>query len=215
MPPFPIQEFKREDHVYRCAAFAKLLADAIRFFHGTPVHTLPPPNRFHGAGVYALYCTATTGLYQKYGNVINQLAYNVPIYIGKAVPDGWRQSRDISAAARCSKLSSRLADHQKSIEAGAGLNIDDFSCRFVIFEGATVNMIAAVEAALIAQLNPLWNSVIDGFGNHDPGAGRKGGKTSQWDCLHPGRAWAAKLPPCDQTQNELKRRVKDYLVGLR
>ncbi len=52
MPPYPIQEFKREDHVYRCAAFAKLLADAIRFFHGTPVHTLPPPKRFHGAGVY-------------------------------------------------------------------------------------------------------------------------------------------------------------------
>jgi hypothetical protein len=43
----------------------------------------------------------------------------------------------------------------------------------MFFEGETQNMIAAVEAALIAEKTPLWNSVVDGFGNHAPGANVK------------------------------------------
>ena len=42
----------------RRVVHSKLLNDAIRFFNGTPVHTLPPPRSFKGAGVYAIYCTA-------------------------------------------------------------------------------------------------------------------------------------------------------------
>jgi hypothetical protein len=33
--------FDRSEHVYKNAAFAELVKDAIRFFNGTPVHTLP------------------------------------------------------------------------------------------------------------------------------------------------------------------------------
>ena len=42
----------------------------------------------------------------------------------------------------------------------------------MIFSGSSVDMIAAVEAALIAEYTPLWNAVIDGFGNNPPGGKR-------------------------------------------
>ena len=40
---------------------------------------------------------------------------------------------------------------------------------------------------------PVWNLCLDGFGNHDPGAGRRQGEASWWDTLHPGRRWASQL----------------------
>ena len=62
---------------------------------------------------------------------------------------------------------------------------------------------------------PLWNSVIDGFGNHNPGKKRFSGMTTQWDALHPGRAWAKKMSGEMPDVKLLNRRVKDYLVGMR
>jgi hypothetical protein len=53
MQPIP---FNREDHIYRNDAFAEIVKDAVRFFNGTPALTLPPPERFAGAGVM-LYIT--------------------------------------------------------------------------------------------------------------------------------------------------------------
>lgn len=35
--------------------------------------------------------------------------------------------------------------------------------------------------------------MIDGFGNHDPGAGRRNMRRPRWDIIHPGRTWAEKL----------------------
>ena len=49
--------FDRSEHVYKNDAFAELVKDAVRFFNGTPVHTLPPPESFLGTGVYAIYYT--------------------------------------------------------------------------------------------------------------------------------------------------------------
>jgi Eco29kI restriction endonuclease len=86
-----IQTFDRIQHLYTNDAFVELVRDAIRFFHGTPVHTLPFVETFLGTGVYALYYTGTSGIYSKYGE-LNRLGYNNPIYVGKAVPKGWQQS---------------------------------------------------------------------------------------------------------------------------
>ena len=84
------------------------------------------------------------------------------IYVGKAVPTGWRQSRNIDATSG-SALFGRLRQHAESIKAGKGLKLSDFACRFAILEDETVNMVAALQAAIIAEHSPLWNSVIDGF----------------------------------------------------
>lgn len=207
--------FQREKHVYRNDAFEEILKDAVRFFNGTPVHALPPPERFVGSGVYAIYCISNSGIYQKFGTQINRLDYAVPIYVGKAVPQGWRQGRNIDGADEGISLFSRLQTHAKSIASAKNLNLSDFACRFVIFEGVAISMIAAMEAKLIELKNPLWNSVIDGFGNHDPGKERISGMLSSWDTLHPGRAWAERMTGDKPNVNAIRQRIKDYMVGLR
>ncbi len=86
------QPFDRKEHVYHNDAFVELVKDAIRFFNGTPVHILPPSVSFYGTGVYAIYYTGSCPLYNRYAE-LNRLSYDYPIYVGKAVPKGWRQAR--------------------------------------------------------------------------------------------------------------------------
>ena len=176
---------------------------------------MPPPS-FTGSGVYALYCTAVKGPYAKFGKEINRLEYKVPIYVGKAVPPGWRQSRQLDGSAdKSMSLYSRLCQHSRSIEQGKGLSLSDFACRFLIFEGVSVAMIAAVEASLIGLYTPIWNSVVDGFGNHDPGAKRASGRITQWDSIHPGRKWLKGMTGDPQDAKVIVKRIKDYMAGLR
>jgi Eco29kI restriction endonuclease len=182
--------FDRKKHLYKNEAFAELVKDAVRFFNGTPVYTLPPPQTFLGTGVYALYYTGQNPLYRKYAE-LNRLAYNYPIYIGKAVPKGWRQARiSDNTLNQARELYSRLREHSRSIAICSGLTLEEFMCRFVIFEAEGSDMIGTIEAALIKLNHPLWNVAIDGFGNHDPGRGRYEQAKSDWDVIHPGRPWA-------------------------
>ncbi|MBR1766686.1 MAG: Eco29kI family restriction endonuclease, partial [Bacteroidales bacterium] len=128
-------------------------------------------------------------------------------FIGKAVHSGWRMARTKTTA---NELYSRLSDHYGSIEQVGNLDVRDFSCRFMIFEHTTVDMIGMVEAALIRQFNPIWNSSIDGFGNHDPGSGRYGQAKSDWDVLHPGRKWAERLTGKPSTLADVERKAISY-----
>ena len=48
-----------------------------------------------------------------------------------------------------------MGEHTRNIEIGAGLNVADFACRFVIFEDTGSDMISTIEAALIKQFRPL------------------------------------------------------------
>jgi hypothetical protein len=198
--------FDREKHVFHFEAFDELMLDIIRFFNGTPVHQLPPPQNFIGSGVYALYYTGDSPYY-RYLYEANRVGFFMPIYVGKAVPKGWRKAR---AKSPSNELYSRLGDHYTSIEQVLNLDIKDFSCRFMIFEHSTVDMIGMVEAALIRQFNPIWNSCIDGFGNHDPGSGRYEQAKSDWDILHPGRRWAERLRGKHATQEEIVSKAVSY-----
>lgn len=63
------------------------------------------------------------------------------------------------------------------------------------------------------MFRPLWNVVVAGFGNHDPGKGRRGQEKSVWDTLHPGRSWAATLPVHTKTAKELQRTIADFFAG--
>jgi len=182
----------RSLHCFRSAEFRTVVAEAISFFNHTPVHSLPPPEAFEGEGVYALYYVGRLKLYVPIA-LANRSEAVVPIYVGKAVPEGWRTARSGSRDARNPTLHRRLSEHAKSIRQGKGLSQRGFTCRFMILEGDESDLISTVEAELIRRYNPLWNSTIDGFGNHDPGSGRYAQAPSEWDVLHPGRAWAAKL----------------------
>ena len=182
--PMNQQAFDRNEHVYRNGAFTELVKDAIRFFNGTPVHILPPPTPFLGTGVYALYYIGKNPLYKRYAD-LNRLSYDYPIYVGKAVPKGWRQARSSDNKLNQSReLIGRLREHSKSISLGSDLLLEDFMCRFVIFEAEGSDMISTIEAALIKLNKPLWNMAVDGFGNHDPGSGRYEQAKSDWDVIH-------------------------------
>ena len=207
-------KFDRQEHVYRNDALVELIKDAVRFFNGTPVHEIPLPERFTGTGVYALYYTGKNRFYARYGE-LNRLAYNYPIYVGKAVPKGWRQSRTSDRpGATSSELHSRIKEHSRNIAVGNGLKASDFSCRFVIFENAGSDMIGTIEAALIKLNRPLWNTVVDGFGNHTPGVGRFEQARSQWDVLHPGRSWAERCKGIPPSKDLIMKQIAAHLAAL-
>lgn len=209
--PFALQPFDRSKHVYRNDAFVELVKDAVRFFSGTPIRELPPSESFQGTGVYALYYTGRTGIYAKYGE-LNRLAYSHPIYVGKAVPKGWRQARTADAQAPTSReLVSRLRQHSRSIELGTGIELHDFMCRFMIFEDAGSDMIGTIEAALIKLHRPLWNSALDGFGNHDPGSGRYNQAKSDWDVVHVGREWATRCKGEHKTLESIMSNISTHM----
>ncbi|MDR0670086.1 MAG: Eco29kI family restriction endonuclease [Treponema sp.] len=55
----------------------------------------------------------------------------------------------------------------------------------------------------------LWNIVVDGFGNHDPGSGRYNQQISSWDTIHPGRNWAKKLQK-GKTVEEISKQILEF-----
>lgn len=203
--------FDKSKHIYKSDAFEEIIKDTIRFFNGTPVHQLPPPENFTGTGVYALYYVGRSPYYQTL-HELNRMEFKQPIYVGKAVPQGWRQARKPAKDIDSHELYRRLCDHAKSIEQAHNLNLDDFHCRFMILEESASDLIGTVEAALIRYYTPVWNSSIDGFGNHDPGKGRYNQAKSEWDILHPGRQWAAKCQGESSALVDVENKVRQYLM---
>ena len=142
---------------------------------------------------------------------MNRLEFSQPIYVGKAVPRGWRQGR---LQEPTNELYRRLCEHANSISQAGNLDLKDFHCRFMILEDAAADMIGTVEAALIRQYYPLWNSTLGGFGNHDPGSGRYELALSDWDVLHPGRDWAERLNGAGLPKKEIEAKVNAYFNAL-
>ncbi len=206
--------FDRNKHIYKNDAFVELVKDAVRFFNGTPIQNLPPSKPFLGTGVYALYYTGGYKIYEKY-SALNRLSYNYPIYVGKAVPSGWRQNRVSDDRLNQSfELYNRLKQHAASIKSVSGLYVSDFMCRFVIFEEASSDMIGTIEATLIRLNNPLWNTTVDGFGNHDPGSGRYEQAKSDWDVIHLGRKWVDKCKGKSSKKKDILMAISTHLNKL-
>lgn len=103
----------------------------------------------------------------------------------------------------------RLTEHAGSIEQAANLEKAHFKCRFLVVDDIWVPL---AESLLIQMFSPLWNTRIDGFGNHEPGKGRYNQQRSPWDELHPGRPWAAKLQPLAGGVNGVREGTVEYLA---
>ena len=187
MTPGPVDPAR---HTFRSPQLRSVVQEAVQFLAETPIHALPPET-FFGAGVYLLYYSGT---FEPYAHIahLNQQTPIQPIYIGKADPPGSRTGRS-SSAGENNSLHKRLGEHARSIESVVNLAVRDFQCRFMILNDPETDLISTVEATLIRTYNPLWNAVVDGFGNHDPGSGRYNQARSEWDVLHPGRSWANRL----------------------
>jgi hypothetical protein len=149
-------------------------------------------DNLYGAGVYIIYYAGDSPLY---GPVAKRNAggqFGQPIYIGKAIPKGGRKGgfTDDDSAARGKALRDRIGQHHDSINEAINLKVKDFSFRALVVDEIFIPL---GENMLIEQFHPVWNLVIDGFGNKDPGRRRKDQYRSAWDVLHPGRKFAEKL----------------------
>jgi hypothetical protein len=164
---------------------------------------------FDGAGIYAIYYH---GPFEPYQSIAANggSATQTPIYVGKAVPSGSRKGANLTTSSSGKWLFSRISEHRESIRAAQNLNADDFTARFLVVDDIWIPL---GEALLISTFNPVWNQLIDGFGNHDPGAGRYNGLRPLWDFLHPGRSWADKCRARTETREELGRRIIDYFTA--
>ena len=204
-------EFDYTAHVFRSPKFRSVVEEAVGFFAQTPLQLLPPHTRFVGGGVYALYYLGENELYAELSE-LNRRDCTHPLYVGKAVPPGWRTGRTRLSTTPDSYQ--RLREHTRSLRQTENLRVGDFQCRFVIFNDVESDLIVPVEASLIRHHKPLWNMVVDGFGNHDPGKGRYNQAKSEWDVLHPGRLWAERLTGVAPELNEIIANVKSHLESL-
>ena len=84
----------------------------------------------------------------------------------------------------------------------------------MIFEGGASDMIGSIEAALIKLNRPLWNTSVDGFGNHTPGKGRFEQAKSDWDVIHQGRGWAEKCKGIPKEVKAIKANITRHLNQL-
>ena len=150
MAMFQKHKFKREEHVYVNNEFSELLKDAVRFFQGTPVLSLPLEESFKGAGVYAIYCISKKGLYKTYGEKINRLSYDVPIYVGKAVPSG-RLFSSLS-------LNEQLDFWQSRFRTTLMMSQDDFAFRVLPIEDQSLQ--DHLFKTLIGLYRPVWNRIF-------------------------------------------------------
>ncbi len=174
-----------------------------------PRSALPPRERFLAAGVYAIYYQ---GSFEPYLPIAVRDQANtgedIPIYVGKAVPQGARKGGRGLESEPGEVLFKRLAEHAESIRQSNNLLIEDFFCRYLAVDDIWIPL---GESLLIEMHLPLWNRVIQGFGNHDPGKGRHQGKRPDWDEVHPGRPWARKLQP-GKDREQILIAARDFLA---
>jgi len=175
---------------------------------GRKPHPLGKLEPFQGAGIYAIYYSGNFPAYEKVASRNQGGGFEAPIYVGKAIPAGGRKG-GVGLAANTRALFNRLSEHAESVRA-TQLDIADFACRYLVVDDIWIPL---GESLLIAKFSPIWNTFIDGFGNHDPGNGRYQGMRPRWDVLHPGRAWAEKCKPRQESAEQIARDVENHLAS--
>lgn len=177
----------------------------------SPVRPLGSLEPFQGAGIYALYYTGGFEAYAPLAEKNRDGKFSIPIYVGKAVPPGARKGNFGLESDPGQALYKRLRDHADSVAAAENLLIEEFYCRFLIVDDIWIPL---GESLLIAKFSPIWNKIIDGFGNHDPGSGRYDGMRPRWDTLHPGRAWADRCSQRTESKEQIQQEIESYFNNI-
>ena len=175
-----------------------------------PVAPLTDTAGIVGAGVYAIYYTGTFEPYRPVVERNKDGAFEQPIYVGKAVPKGARKGGLTFDAAKGRALRDRLHQHASSISEATNITVEDFQFRSLVVDDIWIPL---GENMMIEQFKPIWNLVIDGFGNKTPGKRREAQHRSMWDVLHPGRSFAVRLADGGATEEMLIVRLKEYFAG--
>lgn len=165
-----------------------------------------------GAGVYAIYYTGGFAAYAPITTRNTENRFQQPIYVGKAVPRGARKGGLGFDAGNGKALRDRLGQHAASISEASNLDLADFHFRALTVDDIWIPL---GENVIIEKYQPLWNRVIDGFGNKTPGRGRATQKRSSWDVLHPGRKFVDKLALAASTLTveQIEQRITGFFDG--
>lgn len=189
--------------------YDNLGASIARALDERPVEKLTDLRTLDGAGIYALYYTGDHPAYAVLAERNREAAGSWALYIGKAEAENARKGDPEQANKPVgAKLFGRIGNHRKSIEAATNLDVDDFQVRAL---AVAPTWIPLAEVVAIRLHSPVWNVIVDGLGNHDPGRGRYQGMRPRWDTLHPGRAWAPKLAERPESAADVQQDVIQYL----
>ncbi len=184
------------------------VADAMLVRNAKPLRISEP---FVGAGIYAIYYLGDFSPYKPIAEANRDGQFKLPIYVGKAVPAGARKGGYKLKVFPGTVLYRRLAEHAESIEQVRNLELKNFYCRWLAVDDIWTPL---GEALLIEMFPPLWNVLVDGFGNHDPGKGRYNQQRSAWDVIHPGRPWAARLQPNKKSPQQIIEQVQEAVAKI-
>ena len=157
-----------------------------------------------------MYYTGDVSYYKPVADANKRGKWKQPIYVGKAIPAGGRKGGQGLDALAGAVLHKRLEEHADTVKAATSLQITDFKCQYLVVDDIFISL---TESMLIETYRPVWNLILDGFGNHDPGGGRYNQQCSFWDTVHPGREWAAKCKPNKKSATELLKRMKEFFAG--
>lgn len=182
--------------VYDPLSYDNLAKSVVAALMSRPAVALQSVEKAVGAGVYALYYVGDFPAYRS----ISSPGCGRPIYVGKAIPAGGRKGQ-VPLDHGGASLSRRLREHARSIERVENLDLSDFLSGYLAVVPVWISL---AERFLVSHYRPVWNLVVEGFGDHDPGAGRRGTRRPRWDVLHPGRPWAMRLEPAETREEVLK-----------
>jgi len=111
---------------------------------------LPPREAFIGAGIYLIYYRGPFKLYSPLAQ-LNSIDLRHPIYVGQAISPGGRKG-GFAESVSTPALFGRLSQHAASIRQAKNLEIEDFSCRFLVVDEFWISL---AESLLIESYRPL------------------------------------------------------------
>jgi hypothetical protein len=175
-----------------------------------PVASLSQTGDLVGAGVYAIYYSGNFAPYRPVSDRNRGDVFSQPIYVGKAVPKGARKGGLSYDATTGRSLRDRLRQHAGSIIEARNIDVGDFHFRSLVVDDIWIPL---GENMMIEEFRPIWNLVIDGFGNKAPGRRRETQYRSAWDVLHPGRIFAQRLAVGVTSHQVIVARLRAFFAG--
>ena len=185
-------------NLYDPLTYDNLMAGLVMHLEKQAAERLDSVAGIEGPGIYSLFYSGSFHAYEPIS------CSERPIYVGKAVPPGSRKGSQVDESIPV--LQRRIREHSRSIGQADNLEISDFSCRHLSVVPVWITL---AERFLIDHYMPVWNLCLDGFGDHDPGKGRRNSQRSWWDTLHPGRIWAAGLRESKKPE-DAERKVAEF-----